>query len=123
MDRSLFEVARTKPKGDEHGEWHDRNLDVLSGYSGTPTSMDAPGSSNASLPTDLFPNKPHLLWDFLRTPQGSLDWSAPLQAIQELMKQSADSSGSRRHPPPPPVLNDSLDSILSINQIQHLTSL
>ncbi|KAJ3865790.1 hypothetical protein EV359DRAFT_38024 [Lentinula novae-zelandiae] len=123
MDRCLFEVARTKPKGDEHGEWHDRNLDVLSGYSGTPTSMDAPGSSNASLPTDLFPNKPHLLWDFLRTPQGSLDWSAPLQAIQELMKQSADSSGSRRHPPPPPVLNDSLDSILSINQIQHLTSL
>ncbi|KAJ3812027.1 hypothetical protein F5876DRAFT_38348 [Lentinula aff. lateritia] len=123
MDRSLFEVARTKPKGDEHGEWHDRNLDVLSGYSGTPTSMDAPGSSNASLPTDLFPNKPHLLWDFLRTPQGSLDWSAPLQAIQELMKQSADSSGSRRYSPPPSVLNDSLDNILSLNQIQHLISL
>ncbi|KAJ4479099.1 hypothetical protein J3R30DRAFT_3289733 [Lentinula aciculospora] len=121
MDRSLFEVARTTIKGDEHSERHDRNLDVLSGYSGTPTPRDAPGSSNASLPTDLFPNRPHLLWDFLRTPQGSLDWTAPLQAMQELMKQSVHSSDTRRYSPAVP--NDSLDSILSMNQIQHLTSL
>ncbi|KAJ3797558.1 hypothetical protein GGU11DRAFT_784469 [Lentinula aff. detonsa] len=123
MDRSLFEVARstTSTKGDEHGEWHDRNLDVLSGYSGTPTPRDAPGSSNASLPTDLYPNKPHLLWDFLGTSQSSMDWTAPLQAIQDLMKQSRDTSAPRRFPPP--VSNDSLDHILSPNQIQHLTSI
>ncbi|KAJ3758560.1 hypothetical protein EV360DRAFT_43627 [Lentinula raphanica] len=127
MDKSLFEVASSRStvstnRGDEHGEWHDRNLDVLSGYSGTPTPRNAPGSSNASLPPDLFPNNPHLLWDFLRMPEDSLDWTAPLQAMQHLMKQSHhDTSISRRHPPRIP--NDSLDNILTPNQIQHLISI
>ncbi|KAE9404892.1 hypothetical protein BT96DRAFT_397932 [Gymnopus androsaceus JB14] len=130
MDRSLFEVSRpvvkeSSPQSGTNGSWpgHDRNLEImLPDYSGTPTPANAPGGSNASLPIDLFPNKPQLLWDFIRVPQGALDWTAPLEAMQELMKQTVS---SKPHPfqPPPPVPNDSLDNILSSDQILHLSSI
>ncbi|KAJ4474496.1 hypothetical protein J3R30DRAFT_3509551 [Lentinula aciculospora] len=111
MDPSIFQPARPVVKeehrGDEPLEWQSKNSD---------------GRSNPSPSAEFFPNRPHLLWDFL---DSSLDWTAPLQAIQELMKQTqASPSLSRHYPsPPPPDPNDSLDHVLSPDQILHLRAI
>lgn len=128
MDRSIFQfhspvVQEPSPPISVKGTWHEKNLEVLPGYSGTPTPENAPGGSNASLPIDLFVNKPQTIWDFIHAPQGSLDWSAPLEAMQELMKQSVSESRSHLSQPPLLVPNDSLDNILTSDQILHLSSM
>ncbi|KAJ3771960.1 hypothetical protein FB446DRAFT_690051 [Lentinula raphanica] len=80
----------------------------------------SPSVSNASPQNDIFPNLPHQIWSFLRLPRGTLDWTAPLEAIQALMKQVA---GPHDRPPPPATTNDTLDTILSPDQIDHLIAI
>jgi hypothetical protein len=130
MDRSIFEnlrpstvAAAKEPESRSQSVRHEVQLEMIPGYSGTPTPANAPGSSNASLPTDIFPNKPHLLWDFIRAPHASLDWSTPLHTIGELVKQTLASSETHTYPPPPRIPNDSLDSILLPDQILYLTTM
>lgn len=125
MDRSTLELSRpavqeSSPPTSVNRVAHERNLELLSGYSGTATPANAPGTSNASLPIDLYPNKPQTIWDFMHLPQGSLDWSAPVEAMQELMKKQSISVASQ---PSLPISNDSLDNILSPDQILHLSSM
>ncbi|KAJ3740190.1 hypothetical protein DFH05DRAFT_1406158 [Lentinula detonsa] len=111
MDRSIFQPARPVVKEEQRGE-------EPSGWQNN--KSDSP--SNPSPSAELFPNRPHLLWDFL---DGSLDWTAPLQAIQELMKQTRTSPSASRnyHTPPPPDPTDSLDHALSPDQILHLRAM
>ncbi|KIK53301.1 hypothetical protein GYMLUDRAFT_49479 [Collybiopsis luxurians FD-317 M1] len=126
MDRSIFDSHLPAKEPESHigtkESRQEKELEIHAGYTGKPTPANAPGSSNASLPTDMYPNRPHQIWDFIHDPQESLDWSAPLQAMGELMKQTLGSSGAPHHPTPT-VFNDSLNNILSSDQILQLTSI
>ncbi|KAF5393010.1 hypothetical protein D9757_001127 [Collybiopsis confluens] len=118
MDRGVFESHLTV-KEKSRNPTPETITEIAPGYASTSAPANAPGSSNASMPEDVYPNKPHQLWDFIRDPKDSLDWSAPLQAMGQLMKQASTSSDPYP-PPPPPVFNDSLDNILSPDQIHFL---
>lgn len=111
MDRSIFQPARPVVKEEHRSEepsgWQNKNSDRAS----------------PSVPPELFPNRPHLLWDFLDVPDGTLDWTAPLQAIQELMKQTQSPVSRHYSSPPPPDPSDSLDRVLSPDQIVHLRAM
>ncbi|KAJ3866388.1 hypothetical protein EV359DRAFT_36741 [Lentinula novae-zelandiae] len=111
MDRSIFQPARPVVKEEHRSEepsgWQNKNSDRAS----------------PSVPPELFPNRPHLLWDFLDVPDGTLDWTAPLQAIQELMKQTQSPVSRHYSSPPPPDPSDSLDRVLSPDQIVHLRAI
>lgn len=129
MERDNFEPARIAEKEQEtklndttSETWRNPRLEMLLGYSATPLGIDKPGASNPSLPVDLFPNRPQSLWDFIEVSCGPLDWSAPLHAMYELMKQSP--TPSKAHlPSAPSISNDSLDNILAPDEILHLTSM
>ncbi|KAJ3772884.1 hypothetical protein FB446DRAFT_772141 [Lentinula raphanica] len=109
MDRSIFQPARPVVKQEQRG-------DEPVGW------QNSDSGSNSSPTSEVFPSRPHLLWDFL---DGSLDWTAPLQAIQELMKQTQVSPSASRnfHTPPPIDPNDTLEHILSPDQILHLRAI
>ncbi|KAF8823249.1 hypothetical protein HHX47_DHR10000150 [Lentinula edodes] len=112
MDRSIFQPARPVVKEEHRSEepsgWQNKNSDR---------------ASSPPVPPELFPNRPHLLWDFLDVPDGTLDWTAPLQAIQELMKQTQSPVSRHYSSPPPPDPSDSLDRVLSPDQILHLRAI
>ncbi|KAJ3785183.1 hypothetical protein GGU10DRAFT_398949 [Lentinula aff. detonsa] len=108
MDRSLFETAF--PVKSE-------NNSSTCKYRSDPNT--SPSISSASIHNDIFPNLPHQIWSFLRLPRGTLDWTAPLEAIQGLMKRV---SGTHDRPPPP-IPNDTLEAILSPEQIDHLIAM
>lgn len=114
MERSLFETALPpKPANAPAATCRSR--------SDTTTSPTISHASHASMPhNDIFPNLPHQIWSFLRLPRGTLDWTAPLEAIQELMKHVL---GTHDRPPPPAIPNDSLEAILSPDQIDHLIAM
>ncbi|KAF5371207.1 hypothetical protein D9758_004092 [Tetrapyrgos nigripes] len=63
-----------------------------------------------------------LIWDLFRLPDGSrLDWSAPLEAIQQLAKWSeTEEDSSRTVPTASPIPDDSLEQILTSEQIDYL---
>ncbi|KAJ3735238.1 hypothetical protein DFJ43DRAFT_1058910 [Lentinula guzmanii] len=108
MDRSLFETAF--PVKSENNSSTCR-------YRSDPNN--SPRISSAPIHNDIFPNLPHQIWSFLRLPRGTLDWTAPLEAIQGLMKRV---SGTHDRPPPP-IPNDTLEAILSPEQIDHLIAI
>ncbi|KAJ3929259.1 MAG: hypothetical protein NXY57DRAFT_433790 [Lentinula lateritia] len=114
MERTLFETAfPPKPENAPAATCGSRS-DIT-----TPPTISH--ASHASIPhNDIFPNLPHQIWSFLRLPRGTLDWTAPLEAIQQLMKHVL---GTHDRPPPPPIPNDSLEAILSPDQIDHLIAI
>ncbi|KAE9409792.1 hypothetical protein BT96DRAFT_984159 [Gymnopus androsaceus JB14] len=122
MNRAVFEAALAAKS--EHGEI--TNTAVYGLNDSSPATTNSPGASNAFLHPRMFPNHPHHIWNFLQLPRGVLDWSAPLEAIQGLTKQVLSNSHSRDHhspSPPPAILSDSLESIFSPDQIDHLVSI
>lgn len=62
------------------------------------------------------------MWDLFRLPEGArIDWSAPLEAVQQLSKWSViEDNTSVTASAPSPLPNDSLAQILTSDQIEYL---
>ncbi|THV08149.1 hypothetical protein K435DRAFT_847043 [Dendrothele bispora CBS 962.96] len=112
MDRSIFEGLGKPADNSQARTAHSDSDNPVASASTNATPEDSVMAPNS------FPPKPHTIWGFLRTPSGSLDWSAPLEAILELSKQANPPSPRNEIPPPP--LDDSLESILTRPDIDRL---
>ncbi|KAJ4479177.1 hypothetical protein J3R30DRAFT_2728303 [Lentinula aciculospora] len=108
MERSIFEAA-----------FAIKSENAPTTCASSSDASVSPSVPTASMHNDIFPNLPHQIWSFLRLPRGTLDWTAPLEAIQELMKQVSGTHDC----PPPPIPNDPLETILSPDQIDHLIAI
>lgn len=91
-----------------------------------PFSSAIPGTSSPSM-RRIFLSQPHQIWNWLGLPKGTIDWSAPFEAIQGLTKQVWGKDPNHPSVPelsmPPTIPNDSLEGILSPDQIDHMVSM